>query len=454
MTATVLNGASILKKYFFTLRKMKRLSFFVIFSIVFFNETHGASFEKDSILFLYWSDSVATVAKVLNSDVNKLVIPSVINYGGKSFDVKYIYPEALLGCSELKEIVIPSSIEEVALDLFENCPFLTDVYVSWNNPDTIRFIETHNEKNDYDFIRHIVNLHLHVPNGLIERYLKIGYPWIGFRTVSDETEIISVQSFVSAEGDIYNISDHNRNEVFGVFSERKGFFEVPKAVFSEDSGLTYKVVGLGCRAFYSNDGVKEVLLPNSIIEIGTQAFEKCENLVSVIMSDSIRIISHYAFGKCTKLLIDSLPEHLSFIGNFAFYGCDSIQSIYMPNNVEQIANSSFAACKRLKEITLNGKLTYMGQCCFMDCAVLESVCIPPSLELIGNRAFEGCNGLKKVVVLSDVPLLIDRGLLGEKDIILYVPKGSKAKYRTAPGWKDVKEIKKIKKNSINSWNIN
>lgn len=184
---------------------MKRLFFFVFCSIVVFNDTHGASFEKDSILFFYWNDSVATIAKVMDSDVNKLVIPSVVNYGGRYYDVKNIYPEALLGCSELKEIVIPSSIEEVALDLFENCPVLSDVYVCWNNPDTIRFIETHNEKNDYDFIRHIANLHLHVPNGLIERYLKIGYPWIGFRTVSDETEIISVQSFVTEEGDIYNI---------------------------------------------------------------------------------------------------------------------------------------------------------------------------------------------------------------------------------------------------------
>lgn len=427
---------------------MKSLSLFVLFSLVLFNETHGASFEKDSLLFYHWNDSVATVAKVLNSDANQLVIPAVVDYDGRYYDVKNIYPEALLGCSELKEIVIPSSVEEVSLDLFENCPVLSDVYVCWNNPEAVRFIETHGEKNDYDFIRHIVNLHLHVPKGLIERYLQIGYPWMGFRTVSDGTETIPVQSFVSEDGDIYNICNHNRNEVFGVFSERKGFFEVPKSVFSKDADQTYKVVGLGCRAFYGNNGLKVVQLPDEVIEIGSQAFEKCENLVSVIMSDSVKIIGHYAFGKCSNLLMDSLPEHLLLIGNYAFYGCNSIEAIYIPNNIRQIENSAFAACRRLKEIIINGKLTYVGQCCFKDCVVLERVCLPPSLGEIGYRAFEGCSGLKSVVVLSDVPPTIGSGMLENMDIILYVPKGCKAKYRTAPGWKNIRRIKKIKRKSI------
>jgi len=428
---------------------MKRLVLFLT-SLVLIYDVHSRSFEKDSILFFYWNDSVATVAKVMNNDVNKLVIPSVVDYGGHYYDVKYIYPEALLGCSDLKEIVIPSSIEEVSLNLFENCPALSDVYVCWNNLDSIRFIETHNEKQDYDFIRHIVNLHLHVPNGLIERYLNKGCPWICFRSVSDGTDTISVQSFVTEEGDIYNISDHDRNEVFGIYSERKGSFKVPESVFSEETGLTYNVVGLGCRAFYCNDWLKEVVLPDGIIEIGSQAFEKCGDLVSVTMSDSVRIIGHYAFANCTKLLMDCLPKRLLFIGQYAFYGCNSIKTIYMPNNIEQISNSAFAACRRLKEIKLNGKLTYIGQCCFKDCVVLESICFPSSLGKIGDRVFEGCSGLEKVMVLRRIPPTIDNGMLEIKEIVLYVPKGSKAKYRTAPGWKNAKKIKKIKKKDINS----
>jgi len=63
---------------------------------------------------------------------------------------------------------------------------------------------------------------------------------------------------------------------------------------------------------------------------------------------------------------------------------------------------------------------------------------------IGNFLFEGLESLTSVYVEWPTPLKLDFPLLfywgGDNNIILYVPKGTKALYEAAEGWKDFKDI--------------
>lgn len=54
-------------------------------------------------------------------------------------------------------------------------------------------------------------------------------------------------------------------------------------------------------AFYKNDSIKSIYLPDSVKEIGEEAFGDMENLQSIRFSRSISELDYAMFNKCKKL---------------------------------------------------------------------------------------------------------------------------------------------------------
>lgn len=134
------------------------------------------------------------------------------------------------------------------------------------------------------------------------------------------------------------------------------------------------VTAIGSSAFYGNDALTSVVIPEGVTSIGYQAFSNCDSLASVVIPEGVVTIGGGAFRGCVSLKDITLPESLTRMGDsFAFENCSSLTSIVIPKNVDAVYDGTFSGCSSLKEVT-----------------------IPLNVGRIYSNAFQGCSQLTEV----------------------------------------------------------
>ena len=117
----------------------------------------------------------------------------------------------------------------------------------------------------------------------------------------------------------------------------RGEVVVPESI--KHFGLSYSVVSISKKAFYSNDMVTSVYIPNSVVSILSYidmsytrgAFRSCTNLNSIRMSNNIIEIGANAFRDCINLTEISLPSSIKQINNLAFFIYNDIHNDINPD---------------------------------------------------------------------------------------------------------------------------
>lgn len=178
-------------------------------------------------------------------------------------------------------------------------------------------------------------------------------------------------------------------------------------------------------AFYGNDTITSVVIPDSVETIGSSAFSYCSSLSSVVIGDSVTSIGDSAFSYCSSLTSVVIPDSVTYIGSSAFYGCsDSLFSEYeygkylasgdnpyavligitnenmstytIHEDTKIIASTAFSGCSRMTSITIPDSVTSIGYEAFYSCGSLSSIVIPDSVTSIGACAFYSCGSLTDV----------------------------------------------------------
>lgn len=142
-------------------------------------------------------------------------------------------------------------------------------------------------------------------------------------------------------------------------------------------GLT--VTTIGKEAFYKNDSLLSVEMPDSVTRIDSRAFEQCTLLEKVYLSNSLQKVGNDAFAHCLSLTAITLPETLEIIDDEGFMDCgfqsisfpaslktlgkrafdsnDSLTSLYVPDTITKIEEAAFASCDALQEVYLEDGAT-------------------------------------------------------------------------------------------------
>ena len=111
----------------------------------------------------------------------------------------------------------------------------------------------------------------------------------------------------------------------------------PLTALTLNEGLT----SIGDGAFMNCDGLREVIVPNSVKSIGTFAFSGCSSLQEAVLGSGITRIEEGTFYACNRLSHVNIPSKVTFIGEVAFYGCRSLSYITIGRNVTGIGPAAF-----------------------------------------------------------------------------------------------------------------
>ncbi len=173
--------------------------------------------------------------------------------------------------------------------------------------------------------------------------------------------------------------------------------EIPEKI----AGRT--VTAIGREAFYENENITHVSLPDTVTVIEEFAFHGCTNLLTVDLKENVHRIGCYAFGQCTSLTGITLPSSLVTLEESAFWKCTALTEVTIPASLKNWEHNTFIF-SGLQKVTIMEGVTEIPRDTFGYTNITE-IEIPSSVTTIGIRAFGNCESLKKITLNEGLELI-------------------------------------------------
>lgn len=246
---------------------------------------------------------------------------------------------ALAWSSDLESLVIGDGIASIGAAAFDGCNSLETVYVGPGRESAVSglFSASGFDVSGVDFIA-----------GGSETDAE-GYTW-RYRLVSNGAGGYTAE--------LYDVDFPQGNEYQAYVPETLG---------------GYTVTSIAERAFYDNDDLEMVILPESVKTIGAYAFANSASLYYVQM-EGVTTIGECAFMN-TALGNVYIPAATS-IGDYAFSGCRSLTEVEIPEGVTSIGERAFGTCTALETVTFHTSDLTIGENAFADCTSLTTINVP------------------------------------------------------------------------------
>lgn len=355
---------------------------------------------------------------------NNVIIPSEY----KSRTVKSIGDNAFKDCIGITSITIPDSVTSIGNEAFSGCTKLESIYytgdiASWckisglnNLLTSLRTLYINGNK---------IEGNLNIPNNVTS----IGAYSFSFCgkltgiTIPDSVTSIGNNAFRDCTGLVnITIGDRVSNIDSSAFLNTAWYDNQPdglvyagkvaykyKGTMPENTSISLKrdTISINNSTFVNCNGLKSIMIPDSVTTIGDEAFRGCTSLSIIMIPDSVRNIGNFAFNGCSGLAsitgsatsvsaVARQARPTSFVVNItsgniiensAFSECSGLTSITIPDSVTSIGYSAFSNCNRLTTITIPDCVTSIGYSAFSDCKGLTNITIPDSVTSIGLGAF-------------------------------------------------------------------
>ena len=242
----------------------------------------------------------------------------------------------------------------------------------------------------------------------------------------DEGGVCSVcEALLYTQGVLYQMSSE------GTYAVVTGYEGTATKVKIASTYQGVPVTEMGNSAFYNQDKMEEVILPNTVTtiersafaycysltkvnipdgvtSIGASAFRDCRNLTDVNIPDGVTVIEEKVFAYCNSLTDVSIPDGVTSIGGSAFYHCDSLTNVLIPDSVTSIGILAFGDCGNL-QYSEYGNAKYLGNADNAYFALMvvsrqdySSYTIHSDTKVIADYSFESCWRLTKIEIPDGV----------------------------------------------------
>ena len=197
--------------------------------------------------------------------------------------------------------------------------------------------------------------------------------------------------------------------VYRTYSPSKGFHEEQKIynyIFSKENRTEQVPAGFGykqydcyrnnlARAFFKNESLVTVKLPESITEVGEDIFADCKTLRGVKLPEGVSRINKEAFWGCSILEKINFPAKLTSVDDNAFVYCGLLELDNLPSSLLHVGQSAFCYVP-LKALKLDRKVE-IGAGAFSYTPITEIEMTTPC-DSIREGTFRGCPNLTKITI--------------------------------------------------------
>lgn len=197
--------------------------------------------------------------------------------------------------------------------------------------------------------------------------------------------------------------------VYRTYSPSKGFHEEQKIynyIFSKENRTEQVPAGFGYKrydcyrnnlawAFFKNESLVTVKLPESITEVGEDIFGDCKTLRGVKLPEGVSRINKEAFYGCSILETINFPAKLTSVGDNAFSLCSKMELDNLPNSLLHVGQSAFCYVP-LKALKLDRKVE-IGAGAFSNTPITEIEMATPC-DSIREGTFSNCPNLTKITI--------------------------------------------------------
>ena len=400
-----------------------------------------------NITSLIIPDSVTTIGSSSFKNCNSL---ASVTMGG---NVDSIGESAFYGCSKLTSIIIPDSVTSIGESAFDNCTGLTSVTIGKNVVSIGRdysYYYVGAFSNCYKLVEVINNSTLKIRKGYSGMH-NVAYYSLKVKT-NGTSDIINKNNYL-----FYTYE--NVNYLLGYIG-----MDTELTLPNDYNGQMYEIYKY---AFYNNNDLTSVIIPNNVAFVGDYAFSGCgslkyneydnayylgnesnkyvvlikaksKNITSCKINDNCKYVYSNAFSCCEKLTSVTIPNGLVSMGEKVFEGCEKLASVTIPSSVTTIGSNAFDKCSSLKfneydnayylgnstnkyvwlikakstSITgcnINNNCIFIYSNAFLGCRSLDmfgGVKIPDKVIAIGSNAFKNCNGIN-ITIPNSVTVIGD-----------------------------------------------
>ncbi|MGN1298007.1 MAG: leucine-rich repeat domain-containing protein [Clostridia bacterium] len=303
------------------------------------------------------------------TNLDTIIIPNTVTTVGKY---------AFYYCTNLNNITLPNSITNVESNAFQYCKSLSDIKI----PDSVTNIGSY----AFNGCTSLENITISNNLKTIESRVFWGCSKLASIVLPDSITSIGESAFWSCRSlKSINIPDNVTDIGDGAFDE---------CVSLESIIIPKSVISIGRIAFIECTNLRNIEVdannPNYTSENGV-LFNKdkttlifCNNGINeIIIPNSVKTIQERAFAYCTNLNSVTIPNSVTSIGSACFSGCTSLSSIIIPDSVTTIESEAFSRCTSLNSIIIPTSVTNIGSIAFASWTAEQTIYCRTSEKLSG-----------------------------------------------------------------------
>jgi len=211
----------------------------------------------------------------------------------------------------------------------------------------------------------------------------------------------------------------------GLYAKITKYVGTDKFVVIPEKIDDYTIQVIGVEAFFDNQQVEYIIVPDTVTEFQKQAFSCCYALKDIDMGNGVTTIGNWVFYDNPSLKSISFPASVTTMGRGVMQHCVNLEHFGYPINWEE-ANSYgevFKECSKLTQIDVPEGTVLIPNYAFANCPDLKKITLPEGLERIYHHAFSNCTGLTEMVYPSTIKTVGGiNGCTGIKEIV--IPEGA------------------------------